>query len=167
MHELIILGLLQDGEYNGYNLKRQVDNYLAGIYSVNYGSLYPKFKKLEGQNCLLSRSVISEGGQQKVFYQITGSGIELFKEKMSEKPKESFNMALLRIKIKVLFFKYVSEKVCYDVISSAMDLILFEKDRLELLLNNNELLDEHRSSLLKHNLALLKSELAWLKTIKY
>lgn len=167
MHELIILGLLHEGEYNGYNLKRQVDTCLVGLYSVNYGSLYPKFKKLEAQNCVISRSDISEGGQEKVFYSISPFGRELFKEKMSEIPKESFNRALLRIKIKSMFFSYVDEKICYSVVSNAIDLIQSQKDRLELLLNLNEGLEEYRSSLLKHNLALLKSELAWLKSIKY
>ncbi|MGD9580218.1 MAG: PadR family transcriptional regulator [Vampirovibrionia bacterium] len=167
MHELIILGFLQDGESNGYTLKQQVDKYLAGVYAVNYGSLYPKFKKLESLKCVVSRPVLSDGGQQKVYYEITGSGKELFKEKMLEYPKEAFSSALARFKVKLLFFNYVDEKTCYDIVLKATNLITKEYEYIESYLKDNEALDEYRSSLLKHNLALLKSDLAWLKSINY
>jgi DNA-binding PadR family transcriptional regulator len=52
MLELAILGLLQEQELHGYELKKRLSDTLGPFPSVSFGSLYPALARLEGASAV-------------------------------------------------------------------------------------------------------------------
>jgi DNA-binding PadR family transcriptional regulator len=106
MLELSTLGLLKREPLHGYRLKKQMELFMSGCISVNYGAIYPLLKRLEEKG--LIRSFCEEdGGNIRKMYSITAQGESRWKEKMLEHPQESWVNARSRFMIKFFFFNYL------------------------------------------------------------
>lgn len=167
MIDLIILGLLLDTELHGYQLKQKADKFLAGFYEVSYGTLYPKFKKLEAQEYIKSRSSVTNGGQERIFYNITKPGRDYFNLLMEEIPKETFPLQWLRFKIKLLFFSHIDKDFSQRLIDQMKKALEQEIDSIELILETENGFDEVRLSLLNHSLGNLKNNLVWIQLLRH
>ncbi len=105
MLELATLGLLQGESLHGYRLKQQLELFMSGCISVNYGAIYPLLRRLEQAELIgivLEKDMVS-GSTRKV-YSITEKGKARWKEKMLEHPHESWVHARSRFAIKFFFF---------------------------------------------------------------
>lgn len=164
MHELIILGFLFDHELHGYQIKQQIDQLLAGIYSLSYGSLYPALKKLETQNYITSKTSFSYGGQEKIMYNITDKGKAYLITLMESVPTENYQLSWQRFQVKVLFFVYVDHKIIKNLQQSMIQKIQSEISKLEKanVENNNS---KYAQYLMKKSLKDLKDNLNWLETL--
>jgi DNA-binding PadR family transcriptional regulator len=49
MLELATLGFLQKQPLHGYRLKQQLELFMSGCISVNYGAIYPMLKRIEAR----------------------------------------------------------------------------------------------------------------------
>lgn len=56
MLELVILGLLAEGDRHGYELRRRVEERTGGLLAPSWGSLYPALARLEATGALESTS---------------------------------------------------------------------------------------------------------------
>ncbi|MGY6529968.1 MAG: PadR family transcriptional regulator [Cyanobacterium sp.] len=104
MLELATLGLLQKEPLHGYLLKKQMELFMSGCISVNYGAIYPLLKRL------LDRGLIEEqedDHNNRKIYSITSVGKAKWLEKMLEHPHESWVNARSRFMIKFCFFSYL------------------------------------------------------------
>jgi DNA-binding PadR family transcriptional regulator len=114
MFELATLGLLQGEPLHGYRLKQQLELFMSGCISVNYGTIYPLLKRLEKQGAI-SVLIEEEGatGSSRKIYSITDLGRQSWKQKMLEHPRESWVNARSRFMIKLFFFSHleVSERL--------------------------------------------------------
>lgn len=90
MLELATLGLLQQEPLHGYRLKQQLELFMSGCISVNYGSIYPLLKRLEERGAISVRGEAGEGGIGRKIYSITAQGRELWLQEMLEHPHESW-----------------------------------------------------------------------------
>lgn len=54
MLELVILGLLAEGDRHGYELRRRVEERTGGLLAPSWGSLYPALARLEAAGALES-----------------------------------------------------------------------------------------------------------------
>lgn len=54
MLELVILGLLAEGDHHGYELRRRVEQRTGGLLAPSWGSLYPALARLEAAGALES-----------------------------------------------------------------------------------------------------------------
>lgn len=108
MLELATLGLLQKESLHGYRLKQQLELFMSGCISVNYGAIYPLLKRLEERG-LIEVCLEDEGssGNARKIYTITPKGKEQWKKKMLEHPHESWVHARSRFFIKFFFFSYL------------------------------------------------------------
>ncbi|MEB3337763.1 MAG: PadR family transcriptional regulator [Leptolyngbyaceae bacterium] len=108
MFELAALGLLQGEPLHGYRLKQQLELFMSGCISVNYGTIYPLLKRLEKQGAI-SVLVEEEGeaGASRKIYSITDLGRQIWKQKMLEHPRESWVNARSRFMIKLFFFSHL------------------------------------------------------------
>jgi len=108
MLELATLGLLQGEPLHGYRLKQQLELFVSGCISVNYGAIYPLLKRLEeaGQIVTLGEEE-GEAGSNRKIYSITKSGRERWRQKMLEHPQESWVNGRSRFFIKFFFFSYL------------------------------------------------------------
>lgn len=65
MLELAILGLLEEGDLHGYELRKRLTAMLGAFSSVSFGSLYPALKRLEDSGSIVvvtSDDAGSDGG---------------------------------------------------------------------------------------------------------
>ncbi|HZG15245.1 MAG TPA: PadR family transcriptional regulator [Candidatus Bathyarchaeia archaeon] len=80
----IILGFLSEGEMSGYDIKLAFSNSIGFFYDASFGAIYPALRKLEEEGLVTKQEIIQSGKPNKILYQITDSGKELFyKEMMS------------------------------------------------------------------------------------
>ena len=110
MNELLILGLLHNNELHGYQLKQIADRLTYGFYKISYSTLYPKFKKLENNLYIKSKTIITEGGQERVYYQITENGKDYFIVLMETLQAKFFKDSWDIFKIKMLFFNLIGHE---------------------------------------------------------
>jgi DNA-binding PadR family transcriptional regulator len=107
MLELATLGLLQKEPLHGYRLKKQMELFMSGCISVNYGAIYPLLRRLEERELI---RVFTEPGETNItrkMYSITDQGRTRWREKMLEHPQESWVNARSRFMIKFFFFSYL------------------------------------------------------------
>ncbi|NCO75652.1 MAG: PadR family transcriptional regulator [Cyanobacteria bacterium] len=106
MLELATLGLLQKEPLHGYRLKQQMELFMSGCISVNYGAIYPLLKRLEDKH-LIQVFTEEENNNPRKIYSITSEGKEKWYEKMLEHPHESWINSRSRFMIKYFFFSYL------------------------------------------------------------
>ena len=115
--ELIILGLLKEGEKHGYEIKQIIDERMALIAEITSGTVYYTLSKLQREGCVKGKRVKSGNRPEKNIYELTKIGEEKFKELLKqvlfidERPYYSFDLALY-------FMKYAIKKVKPPTVSS-------------------------------------------------
>ena len=72
--DLIVLKLLRAGPANGWDLTQSIQVVSKGALDVNYGSLYPALRRLEGRGLIKGRWGASENNRRARFYELTASG---------------------------------------------------------------------------------------------
>jgi len=108
MLELATLGLLQKESLHGYLLKKQMELFMSGCISVNYGAIYPLLRRLLKKGLIVEKE---DSNNNRKIYSITPQGRQRWLEKMLEHPHESWVNARSRFMIKFCFFSYLeSEK---------------------------------------------------------
>jgi DNA-binding PadR family transcriptional regulator len=159
MFELATLGLLQRQPLHGYLLKQQLELFMSGCISVNYGAIYPLLKRLEERGAISVLVEEGTGGPSRKIYSITDRGRAEWKQMMLEHPHESWVNARSRFMIKVFFFSHLepSER------SKLLDHRLITC-RLHLESKERELLpaDPYEAAVLKRSIVVIQSEISWL-----
>ncbi|MCK5050269.1 MAG: PadR family transcriptional regulator [Candidatus Cloacimonetes bacterium] len=104
--EKILLGMLMQKPYTGYDIRKKMELSTKFFFSTSQGSINPAFKKLERNGLVTTEEEVSNGRLHKI-YTITESGRSAFKEWLNSKVGVSKvkNDMLLRL----FFFPYVSK----------------------------------------------------------
>ena len=73
---LVLLSLLhKQGEaMYGYEIAKHLESLAEGDLPMNEGAIYPTLRSLEKQGLLRSRTIASEAGPPRRYYQITAAG---------------------------------------------------------------------------------------------
>ncbi|WP_134685936.1 PadR family transcriptional regulator [Brevibacillus migulae] len=79
----IILGFLSEGEMSGYDIKQAFSNSIGFFYDASFGAIYPALRKLEEEGLVTKQEIIQSGKPNKILYQITDSGKDLFYQEMA------------------------------------------------------------------------------------
>jgi PadR family transcriptional regulator, regulatory protein PadR len=74
--DLIVLRLLRAGPANGWDLTQSIQVVSKGVLDVNYGSLYPALRRLEGKGLVKGRWGTSENNRRARFYELTPNGLK-------------------------------------------------------------------------------------------
>jgi PadR family transcriptional regulator PadR len=80
----IILTILRRGEDYGYNIIQHVKELSGGTLDWSDGMLYPVLQRLEKENLIASRWVVSEEGRHRKYYKITASGHAALQTEMAQ-----------------------------------------------------------------------------------
>jgi DNA-binding PadR family transcriptional regulator len=80
----IILVILQDGEDYGYNIIQRVKQLSGGTLEWSDGMLYPVLQRLEKDNLITSRWIVSDEGRYRKYYRITDAGREELAAEMAQ-----------------------------------------------------------------------------------
>jgi len=106
MLNFIVIGIVLDEAYTGYDIKKEIEFGIGNFYKASYGSLYPALKKLTGKG-YLSMTAQLEGNRPKKYYTATDAGKTAFLEWLSAPfdPSAGSDSLLARI----YFFGVLSE----------------------------------------------------------
>lgn len=164
MLELSTLGLLQEHPLHGYRLKQQLELFMSGCISVNFGAIYPLLKRLEAQGLIetLIEEVGNAGPSRKV-YAITDQGRERWHQEMLDYPHESWVNTRSRFMIKFFFFSHLQPEERIFLIEQRL---LACQSRLEQFEAQNRAAtcsDPYQAIAWQRHLANLHSEIDWLK----
>lgn len=110
MLELAALGLLQNEPLHGYRLKQELEKFMGGCISVNFGTIYPLLKRLEKQGFVSVCEEIGESGSSRKIYSITETGRSQWQQRMMEHPQESWVNSRSRFLIKFFFFAHLESQ---------------------------------------------------------
>ncbi|AFZ46892.1 transcriptional regulator, PadR family [Cyanobacterium stanieri PCC 7202] len=156
MLELATLGLLQKEPLHGYLLKKQMELFMSGCISVNYGAIYPLLKRLLDRGLIVEEE---DNNNNRKIYDITPAGRERWLEKMLEHPHESWVNARSRFMIKFCFFSYLKP-------SQRLQLIEHRLKVCQLKLNDEDLQiiydDPFQASALERYKLEIQQEIDWL-----
>lgn len=78
MLELAILGLLQDAELHGYELRKEVHRVLGPVRALSYGTLYPRLRLMVDRGHLIEVDRPVAGRRARITYAVTSAGREHF-----------------------------------------------------------------------------------------
>jgi DNA-binding PadR family transcriptional regulator len=163
MLELAALGLLLKKPLHGYLLKQQLERFMSGCISVNYGAIYPLLKRLEKQGYIKTFQELADGGSNRKVYQITELGRDRWREKMLAHPHESWVNSRSRFIIKFFFFSQLKPTERIKLMHSRLITcqLRLENRESQLLEKGEE--DPYRAIALQRHLANLRFEIEWLK----
>ena len=180
MLDLAILGLLEEGDRHGYEIRREVADRLGLLANISFGSLYPALARLEraGAVEVVEPSAVAAGpatgslaGERaalrglrarpvrslrgKKAYRITDSGRRLFVEMLTDQaPEDSRSFHL-----KLSFASHLDAAARSRLIERRRVLLA---DRLGELERNEAPADRYEAAVTAHTKAMLAADLAWL-----
>jgi DNA-binding PadR family transcriptional regulator len=164
MLELSTLGLLQEHPLHGYRLKQQLELFMSGCISVNFGAIYPLLKRLEAQGLIETFiEEVGNAGPSRKVYAITQKGRNRWREKMLEHPHESWVNTRSRFMIKFFFFSHLQLDEQIYLIEQRL---LACRSRLEQFESQNRVAtcsDRYQALAWQRHLANLRSEIDWLQ----
>ncbi len=164
MLELAALGLLLKKPLHGYLLKQQLERFMSGCISVNYGAIYPLLKRLEKQGYIktFKKSVENTGSNRQV-YQITESGRDRWRQAMLAHPHESWVNSRSRFMIKFFFFSQLEPVERIKLMQSRLMTCQLRLENRESQLVEQDTEDPYQAIALQRHLANLHFEIEWLK----
>lgn len=79
---LMLLSLLEEKDYYGYEIIREIERRSKSIFQFKEGTLYPVLHRMEGGGLVKAYKGKSEAGKERKYYQITKQGkVQLAREK--------------------------------------------------------------------------------------
>ncbi len=163
MLELAALGLLLGEPLHGYRLKQQLERFMSGCISVNYGAIYPLLKRLEQRGeiaTLAAETTQTTGGKlSPKIYCITPLGRERWQQRMREQPHESWVNARSRFLIKFFFFSHLEPAERLRMLEHRQ---MVCRLRLESKEAEPPPSDPYQAAVRQQSLAKLQAEIEWL-----
>lgn len=136
MIELMILYVLSKRELTMYSVQKFIFENFGAFSKPSIGAIKPALVRLEKQECLTSRKMMSNGGKLSVFYAITKYGLEelrrLILEKLSENPLQFFSNA----RVKLSCASFLSKDECADLFFHIKSLAMQHKFNAEAAIND-------------------------------
>ena len=161
-HEVLFLGLLQDGPKHGYQLKKLLQEIAPTFSGIKTDSIYYPLKKML-KDGLVTQAIAKEGKRPvRYTYQITPKGKEEFR-KLLLKNLLTIERPYFSIDLSLYFLNYIPQELRERYL----------KVRLKLLHRLNKGIEKLKSTLSKdapsnvyaiieHNQALLEAELTFI-----
>lgn len=160
MLELSALGLLQREPLHGYRLKQQLELFMSGCISANYGAIYPLLGRLEQRGYIETQSQASGASGRKI-YQITDRGRERWREKMLEYPRDSWVNSRSRFAIKFFFFSDLEPELRLKLIEHRLMACRLRHEAVEA---QQFPRDRYQKATWQRHLTMLEQEISWLET---
>jgi DNA-binding PadR family transcriptional regulator len=163
---LAILGFLHYRDIHGYEIKKTIEKWMPGFWSISYGSIYPELKKLEKEGCTEGHKEETIGNPPRKIYTITEKGKDEFKKLMGiglERElivKDEFNLY-------AAFFDHLNEEEVANYIKKRRE--QHEKALKEAIAGEKTLrgkAPKYLQALARRALHHYKAEIDWLKELE-
>lgn len=163
MLELAALGLLLKKPLHGYRLKQQLEKFMSGCISINYGAIYPLLKRLEKKGYINTYQELADISSNRKVYQITKLGRDRWRQAMLAHPHESWVNSRSRFIIKFFFFSQLEPNERIKLMQSRLMTCQLRLENRESQLVEQEAEDPYQAIALQRHLANLHFEIEWLK----
>ncbi len=80
----LCLGVLSEGDYTGYDIKKFFESSFSSFFPAGYGSIYPALAQLLEKQLVSCASQTQSKLPDKKVYQITASGLDQFRQSLRE-----------------------------------------------------------------------------------
>lgn len=104
MIDLVILGMLMQGQMSGYDIKKITEQTIGIFYKMSYGSLYPALKRLVKDGYVSEEE--TNDSKNKKLYAVTEKGQQHFIKWLAEPLKASRREYM----VKIFFYDYLDEE---------------------------------------------------------
>lgn len=115
MIELMILYVLTKRELTMYSIQKYIEENFGAYSKPSFGAIKPALVRLEKNNCLTSRKMMSDGGKLSVFYAITKEGMEELKKLILESLSENPLQFLPHARVKLSCASYLDKEECANL----------------------------------------------------
>lgn len=82
--EMILLSILMDGDYYGYQLTQLINGYSKNLIEIPESSLYPALYRLLEKGYVSDKKVKIKVRQQRIYYHIESAGYEYYQTLLDE-----------------------------------------------------------------------------------
>ena len=82
--EMILLRILMDGDYYGYQLAQLIHRYSKNLIGIQESSLYPVLYRLSEKGYVSDKKVRVKVRKQRVYYHIEPAGCEYYQTLLDE-----------------------------------------------------------------------------------
>lgn len=73
---LMLLSILEQRDYYGYEIIKEIEQRSNSVFQFKEGTLYPVLHKMEGQGLISSYRMKGVNGKDRKYYKITSSGLK-------------------------------------------------------------------------------------------
>ncbi len=166
--EILILASLLRQPRHGYEIKRQVQEIVGTIVSINNNQLYPSLRRFEEMGAITREVVRTPGKPDRHVYQMTDRGEEILQDLLREFTPEQARDDI-EFQIRVAFFHLVEPETRLAILAAREAVV---KEWQAHLARSRAILDEHPDYMrfarhvVTFNLQNIEHELAWIAQLR-
>lgn len=124
MIELLILYIVANREFTMYGIQKCIENQFGVYTRPSFGALKPALRRLEFNDFLSTRKIMSDGGKLSVYYLATKKGLQELKrltlEKLSDNPLQFISNAKIKLSCAEFLNDEERKELFFDLKSLAM-----------------------------------------------
>ena len=136
MINLMILYVLTKRELTMYSIQKYIGDNFGAYSKPSFGAIKPALVKLEKNNYLTSRKMMSDGGKLSVFYSITNDGMKELKNLILEPLSVNPLQFLSNARIKLSCASYLSKDECVQLFFNIKSMAVKHKFDAENIIND-------------------------------
>lgn len=136
MNELMILFVIARRELTMYSIQKHIDENFGAFSKPSFGAIKPALKRLEKNNFITSRKMMSDGGKLSVFYSITQGGLKELKRLILAPMSDNPVQFLQHARVKISCASFLTETECSDLFFLIKSCALTHKICAENIINN-------------------------------
>lgn len=163
--ELVILGLLLDKPRHGYEIRKQINEFLTYFAGLEYESIYYSLRSLERKGLVNKQVSASRNRPDKFIYALTDQGKERFKA-LLDRSFLHIQRPYFGIDISLFFLPHLKSEDARRKLRARLRIL----KRIELALSQAQPTfrtqkPAHLLAILEHNLELIKAEIAFIASL--
>lgn len=161
----LILGMLEEAPLHGYELKHKIETTFGDVWPVSFGQLYPALHRMAVERLIIRSIEPGKKTLDKTVYRITEKGAAVFREWLTDIPKEPRFRFRDEFTVLFYFLRKLPKVKIVDVLTRQRRYIESRAGSYDLHLESRAEDDFYVRSIIKKGSALLHAELSWLDEV--
>ncbi len=163
--ELIILGFLKKKAQHGYEIKKQINDFLTYFTGLGYESIYYSLSHLEKQRLVKKIVTSSRSRPDRYVYSLTDKGKERF-EALLRKSFLHIQRPYFGIDISLFFLPYLKQESARNRLRVRLKILKkIETNILKVYSGFKDKKPANLLAILEHNLDLMKAEIGFVSKL--
>lgn len=149
MIELLILYILNNREKTVYAIRQEIIEKFGAFTKPSLGTIHPALKRLLLRNAVSVRTIITDGGKKKTFYDLTKTSKEVFRELFFKDFNENPSSFYLQFQSRIVTLSMLDEddkKIFFEKMLNKIELQKYAVKNIQE--NKYITLDEYQNKLL-------------------